>query len=220
MDGNGFRAMLTIETNTWPIHDPCGDKAFSTSLDTHTSLILLADGMDGYDDAHRAAEVAIQETCNYLHLHRTGAPAQDIVEAFHAADRAMGVLARQCHQKVGAALALLLIDEERVYFASLGDIHLYRVSPEGHITLLNQAHRIESAGQSYLTQCLHGRGLRYSPEVQTWAYTPSESFLLCTDGAHTSYPSSTFLDRSWEQLPMDKHQDDCSYICISFTATV
>lgn len=206
---------MKVEAKTWRFHQPCGDKAFHFTLNNGKILVLLSDGMNGYEHPDRAAEIAIDAVAQYMALHEDEEPVVSIPQSFASADKAIYNASCKLHAKMGAALTLLLADRRQAFFAHIGDVRLYHVSSEGTMTQLTQDHHVFVDGTSYLTQSIHGMGLRQLPQVHTLPLKPSDRLMLCTDGAYRYYPISRFLDEDWEELPVDEPEDDCTIVWVS-----
>ena len=69
---------MKVEAKTWRFHQPCGDKAFHVTLNSGKTLVLLSDGMNGYEHPDRAAKVAIDAVARYMVLHEDEDPAVSI----------------------------------------------------------------------------------------------------------------------------------------------
>ena len=72
---------MKIESMVWSVQDPCGDKVLYDTLNTGSTLILLADGMSGLENADKAADIAIKEVHRYMCLHSTDDPCIAISQA-------------------------------------------------------------------------------------------------------------------------------------------
>ena len=206
---------MKVEAKTWRFHQPCGDKALHFTLNNGKILVLLSDGLNGYGHPDRLAEIAIDAVAQYMALHEDEESVVSIPQSFVSADKAIYSASCELHTKMGVALTLLLVDRRQAFFAHVGDVRLYHVSSEGMITQLTQDHHVFVDGTSYLTQSIHGMGLRQLPQVHTLQLKPSDRLMLCTDGAYRYYPISSFLDEDWKELPMDKLEDDCTIVWVS-----
>lgn len=206
---------MKVGTKTWSFHQPCGDKAIHVTLSNGRTLLLLSDGMNGYEHPDKAAEIAVEAVAQYMVLHEDDDPAVSIPQSFVSADKAIYSASCELHTKMGAALTLLLADRRQAFFAHVGDVRLYHVSSGGTITQLTQDHHVFIDGTFYLTQSIRGMGLRQLPQVHTLQLNPSDRWMLCTDGAYRYHPISRFLDEAWKELPVDKPEDDCTIVWVS-----
>ena len=205
---------MKIESKVWSVQDPCGDKVLYDTLNTGSTLILLADGMSGLEHAEKAATIAINEVHRYMCLHSADDPCIAIHQAIVEADKAIREASHELHCKMGTALLVLLVQDRVAYFTSIGDVRLYHALSDGSVVLLTHDHQVTVKGCSYLTQSVRGYG-GVNPRVNICSLSSADRLLLCTDGAYRCCPIEIFLDGTWRSFSMDIHDDDCSFILVS-----
>lgn len=205
---------MKIESKVWSVQDPCGDKVLYDTLNTGSTLILLADGMSGLEHADKAAAIAIKEVHRYMCLHSADDPCIAIPEAIVEADKAIREASYELHCKMGTALLILQVRDRVAYFTAVGDVRLYHALSDGSVVLLTHDHQVTVKECSYLTQSIRGRG-GVNPQVSICSLSSADRLLLCSDGAYRRYPIGMFLDGTWKSSPMDIHDDDCSFILVS-----
>lgn len=210
---SAFGADLTVQVHTRT--DPGCERTLNEDSVRHAeppagaetlgTLVVLADGMGGHAAGEVASRLAVEtiEADYYTGGDGRGEPATRLVEAFHAANRAIHrlSLAEARHRGMGTtATALAVLPGGRAVHAQVGDSHLYLLRG-GAFYLLSEDHslvmemvrngsltRAEAAVAEDRNVILRALGTRPRVEISAWprplALEPGDRLLLCSDGLH------------------------------------
>lgn len=166
------------------------------------SLAALADGMGGHQAGEVASDLALETAQQVLRATARLPAPQALADAMNAANAAVYAEAqrRPDQQGMGTTLALLLLRDDAVYYAWLGDsriyhLHLGQMRQLGqddtlvrHLVsdgILTEAEALTHPERNVLAQALgtHPRipRLHIAGPVPI---TAGDSFMLCSDGLH------------------------------------
>jgi protein phosphatase len=162
-------------------------------------LAVVSDGMGGYQGGEVASRLAIDVVCR-AYYDETGPPAQRLLDAVAAANRAIYDMSSQNQQLagMGTTCTALALCEDAAYMAHVGDSRLYLIRngsiyqmTEDHSLVMDLVRRgvITAQGaREHPDRNILQRALGRQPEVEisTWREgTPlqvGDRYLLCSDG--------------------------------------
>ena len=202
------KIQVVSHTDTGRVRDHNEDAA---AADMNIGLIVLADGMGGYNAGEVAAELAIKTISNLVREgaergergepdRETGLMRQSIVlrDAVRRANKIIWQTAQtqpQC-QGMGTTLVACLFYDDRVSIAHVGDSRVYR-QRNGQFEQLTLDHSLlqelvdrgfyspEEASRltnkNYVTRAL-GVEASVDVEIQEEVVAPDDVYLLCSDG--------------------------------------
>jgi serine/threonine protein phosphatase PrpC len=162
-------------------------------------IAILADGMGGLSHGDLAAHVVVNTIAQIIEKQIERLPSTDLLlDAIKQANEAIKVKSREIKCKMGAAIALLLIMDEKAYFSWLGNVRIYLKESAG-IKQLTTDHiypvDISSENKNiFLTQCISGKEFREEPPCDVINITPSSHVILCTDGFYQNLTQEKILD--------------------------
>jgi len=172
--------------------------------DPDAGLFAVADGMGGHEAGEVASAMALSALQEAL-APRGRLPAallppglEALAEGVRVANRRVFEAGRHrpADARMGTTLAAVLIEDEQVVLASVGDSRIYRVR-DGRLTQLSRDHSLvgELVARGEMTpeeaRCsphkhviTRALGMHPAVEVDAWseALQPGDLFLLCTDG--------------------------------------
>lgn len=179
----------------------------SIATDGKLGLLVLADGMGGYKAGNVASDLATRSIAEVvsdgLKKNFNGDAADLIRQAVKAANRLVFHESQQLtlrsggkEQVMGSTLALLLLQDDRVSIAHVGDSRIYRLR-NGRLELMTHDHSIlqeqidlgmvsaKDAGTSHNRHLVtRGLGLKEDVDISLseGAAQVDDIYLLCSDG--------------------------------------
>jgi protein phosphatase len=202
------KIQVVSETDTGRVREHNEDAA---AADMDTGLIVLADGMGGYNAGEVAAELAIKTISKLVRdgIERAGRGEQDresglmrqsivLRDAVRRANKIIWQTAQtqpQC-QGMGTTLVAVLFYDDRVSIAHVGDSRVYR-QRNGQLEQLTLDHSLlqelvdrgfysmeeasRSTNKNYVTRAL-GVEATVDVEIQEEDVLPDDIYVLCSDG--------------------------------------
>jgi len=195
-------------THTGRVREHNEDAVFA---DMDVGLIVLADGMGGYNAGEVAAELAIKTVADMVRTgveretrtsvdDSSGLMRQSIVlrNAIIRANKIIWQTAQtqpQC-RGMGTTIAAILFHDDRVSIAHVGDSRVYRLRKNRfeQLTLdhslmqelvdrgfFSHDEALRSTNRNYVTRAL-GVEATVDPDVQEETVKPEDIYLLCSDG--------------------------------------
>jgi len=174
-------------------------------IEAEVSLFLISDGMGGHRGGALASKIVAEDLPVIIEtgLDRLRSQNPRRVRALlkkAVVEQNMQLLmegnSESGYKDMGATLALLLIRQQKVYLANLGDSRIYRLRRDrlrrlsrdhSVVSELLHAGKIEPAdaeNHSAAGELTHyiGMGAKARPCVRSFALRSGDRFLLCTDG--------------------------------------
>lgn len=163
------------------------------------SLFLLADGMGGHNAGEVAAEVAIEAARAYVMQQKARSDYEALLrEAVEAANLTVYEKSKSApeYKRMGTTLCAVLIDEERVYVAHVGDSRVYRLNDDAleQVTrdhslvadlvaqgLLTEEEALHHPDRNTLTRAV-GTDVDTLVDVDVFAREDGERWMLTSDG--------------------------------------
>lgn len=173
---------LQVESQSVAVKDKNGDYILHQKLPNGATLILLADGIGGLSSPDIAAEFVCSTISDFFQQDDTEDCVELIRTCISYTDECFAQFCRERKCKMGAALALTLFKDDRLYYTSLGDVRLYHRDRQETVSLLTRDHSVIQDGGSFLTSSVSGRGFRQPISVQQLSLNIGDTFLLCSDG--------------------------------------
>jgi protein phosphatase len=190
--------------------EPAGDAEFQRK----GRLLIVADGMGGYEGGQEASRIAV-ETIEQFYAESAGADPQPVLlDALEAAHRRIlaHAGAHPALHGMGTTCTAVVLLNDRLYYAHIGDSRLYRVR-NGSLSRLTHDHsyvgrlvatgvissaEAESHPQRHILTAALGAGNEISPDspLQPVALEAGDIFLLCTDGLWGVVPEDEILTAS------------------------
>ena len=144
--------------------------------------VAVADGMGGLSFGDIAAKMTAESIVSYLKESGNDRPIEyRIANGIISANDSIG---RECeHRKtrMGASIAVAVINENVCHYSSLGNVRIY-ILRNNKLTLLTEDHTNSIAGQSYLSRCVNGRTFRHKVAVRAVELLNGDEIIMATDG--------------------------------------
>lgn len=179
-------------------------------------LVVLADGMGGYNAGEVASQLAVETITTSLlpHFadHDTAPAAQLIRSAVETANEAIlsSMLAEPAYEGMATTVVVALFSEQQVHYAHVGDSRLYRLR-DGRLEQLTRDHSMVQAlvdegmfdsMQEALDAGVRGnvltRGLGIQDaidvELGVADLVPGDLYLFCSDGLSNMVPDQDMQD--------------------------
>lgn len=179
------------------------DRLLSKSLSNNCHLLIVADGMGGYDDGHLAADITINEIQNHLESSINGNAKESIELAFFKAHATINKLL----DNAGATAGGILLLEELIYCFWLGDVRIILKNGEDIFiskehTLLNLLREADIVIRpeelvrlkNTVVRSLGGKSNSYTPEIVTFKRSEGIKGLIFTDGLNEFYSTKTLAN--------------------------
>lgn len=183
-------------------------------LQDGSCVAILVDGMGGLQYGEIAAATVAQSIYETLAEHPSMDIREQLTKAFEQADIAVADKCKTLSCKMGAAVTVVYIKGDTVYYAWQGNVRLYGKDKKG-IHQFTEDHQKEGDNCTFLTRCVNGRGFRYPISIQETRMSEMDSLFLCTDGFYQSKDciDSVIMEG---QLPsrIEDLEDDASCILI------
>lgn len=177
------------------------DFVLKESWEPGISLVLIADGMGGYEDGDIAAKTISQSIFNFLQanfsLHKN--ITNQIKKALSCANQAISKIKAGNGKKLGATLAGIIFTENSAICFWLGDVRIIHFK-DYHIRFQSKDHSLvnELKAQNnnidagslkrinhIVTRAIQGNQEIPEPEIQVIEkLTDSDRFIICSDGVH------------------------------------
>lgn len=183
-------------------------------LSDNSLIAILADGMGGLFYSAEAAKNASESIlATILDKIQNTSPEDVLRMAFDAADSTIHQKCRELKCKMGAAVTVVLIIDDFLYYAWQGNVRLYKVS-NGKSLLLTTDHVVAETEGTILTRCVNGKGYRELVPVRKKKLEQNDRIYICSDGYY-QHVDLTELAR-YNIIPSAKNMpDDCSFIAIN-----
>lgn len=161
------------------------DRLAVKELQDGSILAVMADGMGGLDHGEIAAELAVNHILAILESLDFIKDA-DFEHALQAADTVIANESYMRGMKMGCAVVIVHIQHDRMRFVSLGNIRIYTVTESGESCCTVGDVFTDACGATYLTRCLHGKGLPETVNVTHMDLTCVSLVRISTDGFYNS----------------------------------
>lgn len=190
------------------------DKILFEQLSNDSYIAILADGMGGLQYGELAADLVVQNIYNKVKDEFSLSDIPPVLkEAFVLADQTIAERSQLLHCKMGAAVTVVIIKGNTLYYAWQGNVRLYS-QEDGNLLQLTEDHTKSRDCNTLLTCCVNGKGYRYPIPVHSKDLVGISSLMLCTDGF---YQMEEYMAQAkQDQLPpkLEPQQDDASYIIL------
>lgn len=161
------------------------------------AVLMVADGMGGHPRAREASEVAVQAARTVLFdpacLRESRGVGPLLVAAIRAAHKQVGLLWKRTPKRPGTTLSMVVIVEQMLYVAHVGDGSVYLVRGGRSLTVAGgEDRRAGNRPAQYL-----GQELPLEIEEERLEVAKGDRILLCTDGLTRYFngAGSDLLDR-------------------------
>ncbi|WP_348269470.1 protein phosphatase 2C domain-containing protein [Edaphobacter paludis] len=174
---------------------------------SHSTFVLVADGVGGDGGGGQAAEIARTE---YIRSLKSSGSAIQPAEALKLATRAVNARIEECRRsgpaafnKMSSTVALVLLQDNVAYIGHLGDSRVYRAREDG-LMCLTRDHSVvrtmiekgiisEAQAENHPSSHIltHSLGqVDVELEVSSHALATDDVFLLCSDGLWAYVPEA------------------------------
>lgn len=142
-------------------HSPNEDRLIVQDMGTYGLCAILADGLGGLNLGDIAADIITKSIAEFLKKNYQGNAEKDVLlRAMCYADEKVREESIKNKCKMGAAVAVAIIFDHRLYCTWQGNIRVYILS-NGKTSLITQDHVANIGyGRTALTRCIKGAGLR------------------------------------------------------------
>lgn len=173
---------MRYSLNTRPGSSPVNEDSLAVKeLPDGSILAVMADGMGGLDHGEIAAQLAVN---HILAVMEDEEFISDSVfeSALHSADTVIANESYLRGMKMGCAVAVVHIQQDRMRFVSLGNVRIYSVTESGESCCSKDDVFTDASGATYLTRSLRGKGLTEPVKVTSIELTGVSRIRICTDG--------------------------------------
>ena len=194
------------------------DYRICRKLSNNRMIAILADGMGGLSHGDLAALIVANTVAQVIEEQiETTTPEKLLRNAVNQANEAINSKSYALRCKMGAAIAILLIIEEKAYFSWLGNVRIY-LKENNDMRQLTIDHAINIENKNlYLTRCINGKEFREEPPCGAVSFTPATRLLLCTDGFYQNLTQTGIYCRGIDAMWLIMNAtDDFSAIEVSF----
>ena len=175
------------------------DAACVERFDNGDVLIVIADGVSSAQDAELASVTAVDTLCILLRETGQATPAEQLVEAFHAADEAVKAIAHDTSTSSldypQTTMVAAIVRGRRAWIAWVGDSRAYVLGANSRVLTTDdswyaadlaagvpKAIAIRKENAHAITQCLGMRDDEMVVHTVEVALEPHATLLLCSDG--------------------------------------
>ena len=193
------------------------DRLYVLDMGIYGVAAILADGMGGLSLGSLAAEVITRSIAEFLRNNYRGQKEQEmLLEALERSDNELRKVSIEKRSKMGAAVAIVIIRERKLFFTWQGNVRVY-VLHEGKTTLVTSDHLVNIGYEkTALTRCIKGAGLRDDIPFLSHELEMDDDVFICTDGFYK------MGEKYLGQIPVeeiakmfDSPEDDASLIEVS-----
>jgi len=173
---------------------------FGTFSGAFGILLLVCDGMGGYKGGEIASRIAVKSIKNHFEkMNRNYNPPKEIYNAFNSANNSIIQTAYNDStlSDMGSTVVLVLLKDELVHYANLGDSRIYRIR-QGKILQLTKDNSLvqqmidsnmitENEAKNHPKKHVITKALGIDAELEPEIYQPfklqeSDIIILCSDG--------------------------------------
>ncbi len=197
-------------------------------LSSNTQIYLIADGMGGYSNGKKAADLVAGTVFNYL-MNCNQVNSTSIDEAIKKANLSIKGLIDQYDTKSGATLGCLILGQEKSFLFWVGDVSLYLFKDDNQI--------FKSKSHSLINEMLDMGNIISSENIEKYKHIVTKSisgkreiiekgffeisnndydkFLICSDGVTDTISLNDFVKVNVNDLNAvlkNKSKDNYSYI--------
>lgn len=184
------------------------DYVLHTEITPSISVIIVCDGMGGLSYGAVASEIIANSIENFLKKYLSSHTAeQSIISALHYANNELAKESVRLKSKMGASVALVLFIGNDCHYSWLGDVRVY-LKRGKHTELLTKDHIAFEGSHYFLSRCINGKKLRYSPEVADMILDSGDEVIIATDGYYLHNNVSTPIQS------VCATEDDATIVCI------
>lgn len=184
-------------------------------LDNGFYLLVVADGMGGFELGEKAAGIVVDSIIESFNVcDKTDLTDNRIIEGLRFADSNISDLKSLFKCKTGATVAIALIDSTQLIYSWQGNVRIYLYKDNNWIPLTTDHALSTGYGEKRVTRCLKGTGLRNDIPVKRINLNIGESVVICSDGYYEAFnilPNPHDIAVSSGKM---KFKDDASYILI------
>lgn len=193
------------------------DKGVFELVDQDTVFAVLSDGMGGLSLGREASEVISISIRNFIlqNLEKIENKCELIKSALYYADDELYKVCLSNNSNMGAAVAVALVHKSTLYYTWQGNVRIYIYSNNG-IKCLSKDHVLDIGyGQTALSRCIKGAGLRNDVPCLTHTLNIGDRIYLSTDGFYNNSYSLLLL-HSFDDIKsrVSNPEDDASLIGI------
>lgn len=147
-------------------------------------LAVLADGMGDTDCAKEAAKLAVDRILNSFDCNQS---IPDVLyNCINAANESVADTCKTRGCKMGCAIAVAFIKEEKILYASLGNVRIYLHSGESKTCITKDHIYVASNGNRFLTRSISGKDILGKVEINECTLDDISSITLETDGYYNN----------------------------------
>ena len=145
-------------------------------------IAILADGMGGLSYGAEAAKIVSDSILSaVLDKIQECSPEDALRLAFDVANSVIYKKCRELKCKMGAAVTVVLIIDDSLYYAWQGNVRLYKMT-NGALSLLTTDHTLVGTENIFLTRCVNGKGYRENVPVKHKKFEMGDKIYICSDG--------------------------------------
>lgn len=193
--------------------DYCLYKQFSHDA----ALAVLVDGMGGLSFGDVSSHLVGESIASFVEKHlKDMLPNTLLLQAIISANE---MIHSECYRRkcrMGAAVAVLLILDQRAYYTGLGNVRLYANTTNGFIQLTDDHIYSPMPDRFFLTRCINGKLMEETAEIRYMDTKSVFRFLLCTDGCYMNASDKQLESFGAKRLTSEYVEDDNSCIEIIF----
>lgn len=179
-------------------------------LSGNSFVAILADGMGGLSHGAEAAKIISESILvTILDKIQESLPKDVLRLAFEVADSAIHQKCRELKCKMGAAVTVILIIYDFLYYAWQGNVRLYKIN-NGEPLLLTTDHIATETEEIFLTRCVNGKGYREEVAVKQEKLDQADRIYICSDGCYQHIDLNAIQDMEFASDGI--FEDDASLI--------
>ncbi len=184
-------------------------------------LAIVCDGIGGADNGEVASKCAAQDLSQRYYHDPSKDIATSLTRAIEATNSYLNRLRRQSHSKMGTTLTCVVLHENTLYYAGIGDsrIYLIRDGAAHQLTeddnvgnLTKRPQYLKNTSPTALTKCI-GKKQNINAAVFTTDLRVHDRVLLCTDGLSNYVALRHLGTLASQQTPQQSVNSlvDCAY---------
>jgi serine/threonine protein phosphatase PrpC len=181
-------------------------------INDNCAIAILADGMGGLEYGDIAAKITATTIYDAAVADVHNASPEELLRmSLLKADDAIKQKCYELKCKMGAAVAVVLVLENKVYCTWQGNVRIYAMNGN-RPRLITEDHSTTVDGHTFLTRCINGKGFRTPVPIRVIPFVEDGKLLLCTDGYYQSVDEFKLF--YWDTILREKTEweDDHSIV--------
>jgi serine/threonine protein phosphatase PrpC len=191
------------------------DCLLSEQLSHDISFHIIADGMGGYNHGEKAAKIVVETLFDQISQIDFSAIVEEfIISVCEKANLKLREEGTKLSSKIGSTFAAVLILKDKVFAFWMGDSRIYQYNKHNQLLFQSEDHSLINELRlsrklsvseirkydSIVTRSLTGEFIENPPQIEIRQYSPTDKWILCSDGLYKQINPDVVLEMTQEDL--------------------